>query len=115
MELAEFTAISHSVAISCAEGEIMGTLSVNKVAGLSLVLGPLLAFIFFLIQPGRLLIDSADISSATDSIMAAAGNAALSNITAMVISLGLITTVYGFYVLQSRVGTSGNGKALAQY
>ena len=33
----------------------------------------------------------------------------------MVIALGLITTVYGFYVLQSRVGTSGNGKALAQY
>ena len=115
MELAEFTAISHSVAISCAEGEIMGTLSVNKVAGLSLVLGPLVAFIFFLIQPGRLLIDSADISSPADSIIAAAGNAALSNITAMVIALGLITTVYGFYVLQSRVGTSGNGKALAQY
>ena len=93
----------------------MGTLSVNKVAGLSLVLGPLVAFIFFLIQPGRLLIDSADISSPADSIIAAAGNAALSNITAMVIALGLITTVYGFYVLQSRVGTSGNGKALAQY
>ena len=33
----------------------------------------------------------------------------------MVIALGLITTVYGFYVLQSRVGTSGNWKALAQY
>ena len=93
----------------------MGTLSVNKVAGLSLALGPLVAFIFFLLQPGRLLIDSADISSPVDSVMAAAGNAVMSNITAMVISLGLIATVYGFYVLQNRVGTSGNGKALAQF
>ena len=64
----------------------MGTLSVNKVAGLSLLLGPLLAFIFFLLQPGRLLIDKADISNAQASIMASADNVVLSNLTAMVIS-----------------------------
>ena len=64
----------------------MGTLSVNKVAGLSLILGPLLGFIFFLLQPGRMLIDRADITNAQASIMAAAGNVVLSNLTAMVIS-----------------------------
>ena len=64
----------------------MGTLSVNKVAGFPLLLGPLLAFIFFLLQPGRLLIDKADISNAQASIMASADNVVLSNLTAMVIS-----------------------------
>ena len=93
----------------------MGTLSVNKVAGFPLLLGPLLAFIFFLLQPGRLLIDRADIRSAADSITAAADNVVLSNITVMVISLGLVATVYGLYVVNKRVGTSGNGKALAQF
>ena len=93
----------------------MGTLSVNKVAGLSLLLGPLLAFIFFLLQPGRMLIDRANVSDSAASIMAAVGNVVLSNLTAMVMSLGLIATVYGLYVVNKRVGTSGNGKALAQF
>ena len=93
----------------------MGTLSVNKVAGLSLLLGPLLAFIFFLLQPGRMMIDRANVSDSAASIMAAADNAVLSNITVMVISLGLVATVYGLYVVNKRVGTSGNGKALAQF
>ena len=87
----------------------------NKVAGLSLLLGPLLAFIFFLLQPGRMLIVRANVSDSAASIMAAADNVVLSNITVMVISLGLVATVYGLYVVNRRVGTSGNGKALAQY
>ena len=93
----------------------MGTLSVNKVAGLSLLLGPLLSFIFFLLQPGRMLIVRANVSDSAASIMAAADNVVLSNITVMVISLGLVATVYGLYVVNKRVGTSGNGKALAQF
>ena len=38
----------------------MGTISVNRLAGLSLIFGPIIAFVFFLIEPGGLLIDSAD-------------------------------------------------------
>ena len=62
-----------------------------------------------------MLIDRVEITNAKASIMAAAGNSVLSNLTAMVIALGLIATVYGLYVFNSKVGTSGNGKALAQY
>ena len=82
---------------------------------MSLLLGPLLSFIFFLLQPGRMLIDRANVSDSPASIMAAADNVVLSNITVMVISLGLVATVYGLYVVNKRVGTSGNGKALAQF
>ena len=42
----------------------MGTISVNRLAGLSLIFGPIIAFVFFLIEPGGLLIDSATASDA---------------------------------------------------
>ena len=91
----------------------MGTMSVNKLGGLSLILGPVLAFVFFLIQPGAMIIDSADLSDPVASITAAASNVVLSNLTAIMIALGLVVTTYGIYVLQSSV-RGGNGGALAQ-
>ena len=48
----------------------MGTISVNRLAGLSLIFGPIIAFVFFLIEPGGLLIDSAKVSDAVGSITA---------------------------------------------
>ena len=30
----------------------MGTIAVNRLAGLSLIFGPIIAFVFFLIEPG---------------------------------------------------------------
>ena len=92
----------------------MGTLSVNKLAGLSLIFGPLIAFVFFLIEPGGLLVERVKLSDAGGSIAAAANNTFLANLTNMMIILGLAILIYGLYVLQSRVGASGNGKALTQ-
>ena len=91
----------------------MSTLSLNKLGGLSLVLGPLLAFAFFLIQPGGLLIDSAKPSDSAALIAAAADNVVLSNLTAIVIALGIIMTTYGMYVVQAGLRGSGNGESLA--
>ena len=87
----------------------MSTLSLNKLGGLSLVLGPLLAFAFFLIQPGGLLIESAKPSDSAALIAAAADNVVLSNLTAIVIALGIIMTTYGMYVVQAGLRGSGNG------
>ena len=92
----------------------MGTISVNRLAGLSLILGPVIAFVFFLIEPGGLLIDSADVSDAVGTIMAKSSNATLTNITNIAIILGLTLILSGLYALMRNVTLEGNGKALVQ-
>ncbi len=92
----------------------MGTIAVNRLAGLSLIFGPLIAFIFFLIEPGGLLIDSADVSDSVSNIMAKGSNAALTNVTNIAIILGLALILSGLYALMRNVTLQGNGKALVQ-
>lgn len=92
----------------------MGTISVNRLAGLSLIFGPIVAFVFFLIEPGGMLIDSAEVSDAVGSITAKSNNAALTNITNIAITLGLALILSGLYALMRNVTLQGDGKALAQ-
>ena len=92
----------------------MGTISVNRLAGLSLIFGPIIAFVFFLIEPGGLLIDSADVSDAVGTIKAKGANAALTNVTNIAIILGLALILSGLYALMRNVTLQGNGKAFAQ-
>ncbi|MXX53740.1 MAG: hypothetical protein F4Z35_07415 [Dehalococcoidia bacterium] len=92
----------------------MGTISVNRLAGLSLIVGPIIAFVFFLIEPGGLLIDSAVASDAIGSITAKSANAALTNVTNIAIVLGLALILSGLYALMRNVTLQGNGKALVQ-
>ena len=92
----------------------MGTISVNRLAGLSLIFGPIIAFVFFLIEPGGLLIDSADVSDAAGSITAKGANAALTKVTNIGIILGLTIILSGLYALMRNVTLQGNGKALVQ-
>ena len=92
----------------------MGTISVNRLAGLSLIFGPIIAFVFFLIEPGGMLIDSADPSDAVGNITAKSSNAALTNVTNIAIILGLALILSGLYALMRNVTLEGNGKALVQ-
>ena len=92
----------------------MGTISVNRLAGLSLIFGPIIAFVFFLIEPGGLLIDSAKVSDAVGSITAKGANAALTNVTNIAIILGLALILSGLYALMRNVTLQGNGKAFVQ-
>ena len=92
----------------------MGTISVNRLAGLSLIFGPIVAFVFFLIEPGGLLIDSAEVSDAVGTITAKSDNATLTNITNIAIILGLTLILSGLYALMRNVTLQGNGKALVQ-
>ena len=73
----------------------MGTISVNRLAGLSLIFGPVIAFVFFLIEPGGLLIDSADMSDPVGLITAKGANAVLTNVTNIGILLGLTIILSG--------------------
>ena len=92
----------------------MGTISVNRLAGLSLILGPIIAFVFFLMEPGGLLIDSAKVSDAVGSITARGANPVLTNVTNIGIILGLTLILWGLYALMRNVTMQGNGKALVQ-
>ena len=92
----------------------MGTISVNRLAGLSLIFGPLIAFIFFLVEPGGLLIGSAQLSDAVGSVTVKGDHPRLVRITNIGIILGLALTVSGLYALMRNVTLQGNGKALAQ-
>ena len=92
----------------------MGTISVNRLAGLSLIFGPIIAFVFFLIEPGGLLIDSAKVSDAVGTIQAKSTNAALTNVTNIAIILGISLILSGLYALMRNVTLQGNGKALVQ-
>ena len=92
----------------------MGTISVNRLAGLSLIFGPVIAFVFFLVEPGGLLIDSAEVSDAVGTITAKGSNAALTNVTNIGIILGLTLILSGLYALMRNVTLQGNGKALVQ-
>ena len=92
----------------------MGTISVNRLAGLSLIFGPIIAFVFFLIEPGGLLIDSAKVSDAVGTITAKSSNAALTNVTNIAIILGISLILSGLYALMRNVTLQGNGKALVQ-
>ena len=92
----------------------MGTISVNRLAGLSLIFGPLIAFVFFLLEPGGLLIDTAKVSDAVGSITARSGNETLTNVTNIGIIVGLALILSGLYALMRNVTLQGNGKALVQ-
>ena len=92
----------------------MGTISVNRLAGLSLIVGPIVAFVFFLIEPGGMLIDSAAPSDAVGSITAKSANAALTNVTNVAIILGLSLILSGLYAMMRNVTLQGNGKAFVQ-
>ncbi len=92
----------------------MGTISVNRLAGLSLIFGPLIAFVFFLIEPGGLFIDSADPTDTVGAITAKASNASLTKITNIGIILGLALILSGLYALMRNVTLQGSGKALVQ-
>ena len=73
----------------------MGTHLLNKLEAWSLILGPLLALIFFMIEPGGMFIDNADSSDALGKINAYVSNPTLSHVTGLVIPLGLILMLYG--------------------
>lgn len=73
----------------------MGTHLLNKLEAWSLILGPLLALIFFMLEPGGMFIDNADASDALGKINAYVANPMLSHVTGLVIPLGLILMLYG--------------------
>lgn len=92
----------------------MNFLSTNKLGAISLVVGPTLAFVMFLIQPGGLLLDSAPLSDPSGLVGAWQANAAMVKITAGLIMLGLALMAFGMYEVHvAHRGSRGDGLNMA--
>ena len=91
----------------------MPNISVGTLGSWSLIIGPVLAVVCYLIQPGVMLIEPADPSDAQATIVALMSNSTLSQVTAMLIPIGLIMFLFGMNVIGSSV--TGNGEGLYRY
>ena len=92
----------------------MGTISMKKLGGLSLIVCPVLALVCYFLQPGGMLVDAADPADAAASIGAIMANTELAHITGLVIPLGLIMVFFGIMSLQETFH-GGNGQSITRY
>ena len=92
----------------------MGTISVNKLGGLALMIAPVVTLIFYFLQPGGAIIDAANPANAEATITAMVSNAGLGKVVSIVIPIGLLVFLSGILVLQENVRSNGNGGALSR-
>ncbi len=92
----------------------MRVISEKTLGGLTLIVGPLLAIVFFVLQPGGILINSADMDEAFATIYALSRYRALTNLSVMAVSLGLIVSLYGQFALLNQKRADTGGFALAR-
>ena len=93
----------------------MGTISVTKLGGWSLILGPVITLVFYFLQPGVAIIDVADPANVAAALPAIINNATLSKLTSIAIPVGLLVLVYGIISFQKHISANGNGDALSRY
>ena len=69
--------------------------SVNKLEALGLIVGPVLALLFFVLEPGGILISPADSTDSAAIITSVASNPTMARVSALMVPLGLILMLYG--------------------
>ena len=87
--------------------------SLDRLGGWSLICGPLLAIVFFLVEPGGLLIDTADPLDPVEAATALASNSVLTDITALGAALGTVLGLFGLFVVQRQGRSTDEGYALS--
>ena len=85
----------------------MTNISERKLAGICIIVGPVLALVFFLLSPGIMIIDPVETGDARGLAMALAENATLSHIVAFLVAIGLAMSVFGLYVVQHSLRDGG--------
>ena len=92
----------------------MGNMSVNKLGGLSLILGPIVSVISFLVRPGGGIIggsvDPADSAASIGVLLQHSGSAGISF---LLLSIGLIVMLFGLSVLVNNL-KDGEGLAVGR-
>ena len=69
--------------------------TVHRLEAWSLIVGPVLALAFFLLEPGALIFDPAEFGDADATVRALADNAGIAHTSALFIPLGLVLMLYG--------------------
>ncbi len=88
--------------------------STNNLGAFALVVGPILAFVMFLMQPGGLLVQTTPASQAMAMIGVWMSNSTLTMVTSGFISLGLVIMAFGIYeVHAAHRGSPGDGLNMA--
>ena len=95
-------------------GTGMCKMSLERMGGLALIVGPVLAFVMFLLQPGGILIDTAAPSDPIAAINALADNQNLASATVSLVCVGLVLMAFGLYALQATLRRMGAGDALSR-
>ena len=92
----------------------MGTISTAKLAGISLILGPVITVVCYFIQQ---LVIFADVEwgNAASWAAAAADHGPAMVATSIIVPLSLMMLVYGILFIANEIRGNGNGDALAQY
>ena len=85
----------------------MCKMSLERMGGLALIVGPVLAFVMFLLLPGGILIDTAGPSDPIAAINALADNQNLANATVSLVCVGLVLMAFGLYALQATLRRMG--------
>ena len=93
---------------------LLGTISTTKLGGYSIILGPIIALIFWLIATGGPFIDTVDLADAMASIQAAAGNS-MSTVSNFLVTIGLLMLLNGIVSLQTTFAGKGNGITSSNY
>lgn len=92
----------------------MGTISTVKLAGISLILGPVITCICYFLQQ-LVLFNDVEWGSAAAWASAAADGGSTMVITSIIVPLSLMMLVYGIFFIANEIRGNGNGDALATY
>ena len=93
----------------------MGVISTNKLGGAALIVGSVLAIVFFLLQPGGFLVARVEPGDSVALVSAYVSNPELTRITSMVIALGIVAMFFGQTVVWSAFRNSGKPDGLARF
>jgi len=92
----------------------MGTLSTNKLGGLLLMVAPVFTLVFYFLQPGGSLIDTADPADGAATIAAMISNSGLGQVVSVLIPIGLLSFVHGITILQGSAKSGGSLEPLSR-
>lgn len=89
-------------------------LRVHRLEAWGLIVGPILALTFFLLEPGALIFDPAEFGDADATVRAMASNAAIAQLSELMVPLGLILMLYGLSGINSSIMGDSMAPALSR-
>lgn len=89
--------------------------SIHKLEALALIVGPPLALLAFLIEPGGVLIDSVESTDPAGKITALASNPGLAHLAGLLVPLGLLIMLYGMAAINRTTTGDDTTAALTRF